>query len=211
MKSIDYKSILQDGYSEIIIDKSKFIATVKKVHHEQEAIDFIHEMKKKYWDATHNCSAFLLFSGEMRSSDDGEPAGTAGKPILECIKKNEIYDVAVVITRYFGGIKLGAGGLIRAYTAATQEGIKHSGIVQNVYHHVFNLELEYGLWEKIENYFKQHHIQYKKPTFCEKINVTFYSVKEKEIIDELKNILHGKINLTELPGEFIEVLLQKPL
>lgn len=120
-----YRVVIQGGQGEIIEKKSRFIATVRSVETEQEAAAFIEEMKKKYWDARHNCSAFVIGSrGELtRCSDDGEPSGTAGRPMLEVLLGSEVRNVAVVVTRYFGGTLLGTGGLVRAYTQAVKEGL----------------------------------------------------------------------------------------
>lgn len=121
-----YKILLEGGEGEIVEKKSRFIATIRKCETEEEATAFIEEMKKKYWDARHNCSAFVLGSrGELtRCSDDGEPSGTAGRPMLEVLLGEGIRNIAVVVTRYFGGTLLGTGGLVRAYTQAVKEGLK---------------------------------------------------------------------------------------
>lgn len=123
-----YRILLEGGQGEYEEKKSRFIATVRRCESEQEAAAFIEETKKRYWDARHNCSAFVLGSrGELtRCSDDGEPGGTAGRPMLEVLLREEIRNVAVVVTRYFGGVLLGTGGLVRAYTRAVQEGLKNS-------------------------------------------------------------------------------------
>lgn len=120
-----YRVIIEEGEGEIIEKKSRFIATVKKVESEAAAASFIETMKKKYWDAAHNCSAFVIGKrGElMRSSDDGEPSGTAGRPMLEVLLGEGVRNVAVVVTRYFGGTLLGTGGLVRAYTQAVKAGL----------------------------------------------------------------------------------------
>lgn len=122
-----YRIMLAGGSGEIEEKKSRFIATLRPVETEEEAVAFIEEMKKKYWDARHNCSAYVLGErGEvMRYSDDGEPGGTAGKPMLEVLLGDGVRDAAVVVTRYFGGTLLGTGGLVRAYTQAVQEGLRH--------------------------------------------------------------------------------------
>lgn len=114
---------------------------------------FIQMIKKKHWDATHNCSAFVIGENNQiqRSSDDGEPSGTAGKPMLECIKKNGLKDTVVVVTRYFGGIKLGAGGLVRAYTNGTVAGLKAAGIVAHILHQEITVTVDYHWWGKVEN------------------------------------------------------------
>lgn len=127
-------TIFEPATKEIVIEKSRFICTLSKVHNDVEAQNFIKEMKKKYWDATHNCSAYVLGQNSTaeRSNDDGEPSGTAGLPMLEVLRKNSLYDVAAVVTRYFGGIKLGAGGLIRAYTMSVAEAVQAAGFAQVV-------------------------------------------------------------------------------
>lgn len=124
-QNTDYRVVLQGGQGEITEKKSRFIATVQRVETEQEAAAFIEKTKKKYWDARHNCSAFVIGSrGELtRCSDDGEPAGTAGRPMLEVLLAQELCNVAVVVTRYFGGTLLGTGGLARAYTQAVKAGL----------------------------------------------------------------------------------------
>ncbi len=120
-----YRVVLQGGQGEIVEKKSRFIATICSVETEQEAVAFIEEMKKKYWDARHNCSAFVIGSrGETtRCSDDGEPSGTAGRPMLEVLLAEGVRNAAVVVTRYFGGTLLGTGGLVRAYTQAVKAGL----------------------------------------------------------------------------------------
>ena len=121
-----YRVLLEGGEGEIVEKKSRFIATIRKCETEEEAVAFIEEMKKKYWDARHNCSAFVIGSrAELtRCSDDGEPGGTAGRPMLEVLLGEGIRNIAVVVTRYFGGTLLGTGGLVRAYTQAVKEGLK---------------------------------------------------------------------------------------
>ena len=126
------KTVYEGGEGEITEKKSRFIATVCPVHSEQEALAFIEKMKKKYWDARHNCYAYILGENQtcMRSSDDGEPQGTAGHPMLDVLAGEKLYDVAVVVTRYFGGVLLGTGGLVRAYSKAVQEGLKNSILME---------------------------------------------------------------------------------
>ena len=126
------KTVYEGGEGEITEKKSRFIATVCPVHSEEEALAFIEKMKKKYWDARHNCYAYILGENQscMRSSDDGEPQGTAGHPMLDVLTGEKLYDVAVVVTRYFGGVLLGTGGLVRAYSKAVQEGLKNSTLME---------------------------------------------------------------------------------
>ena len=131
---IRHKAVYRGGSGEIVEKKSRFIANIKSVETVEEAQVYIEEMKKKYWDARHNCSAFSVGTEQVttRCSDDGEPSGTAGKPILEVISGSGIHNIVVVVTRYFGGTLLGTGGLVRAYTDATRAGIENSDIVEKI-------------------------------------------------------------------------------
>jgi len=148
-----YKTVAGYGEDYIVIERSRFIGYAQRVTTEEEATAFIAMIKKKHWDATHNCSAFVIGENDQiqRSSDDGEPSGTAGKPILECIKKNGVKDTVVVVTRYFGGIKLGAGGLVRAYTAGTVTALKAAKIVVHTLHQKVTVDVDYHWWGKVEN------------------------------------------------------------
>ena len=127
METNGYRAVYEGGQGEIIEKKSRFIATVLPIETEEEALEFIAKMKKKYWDARHNCYAYVI--GECqelpRSSDDGEPNGPAGRPMLDVLLHEDIHNTVVVVTRYFGGVLLGTGGLVRAYTEAVQEGLEH--------------------------------------------------------------------------------------
>ena len=131
-----YKTVLEGGTGEITGEitekKSRFIATVRPVSSEEEALAFLEETRKKYWDARHNCYAYSVGMNReyTRCSDDGEPSGTAGRPMLDVILGEDIYNVAVVVTRYFGGVLLGTGGLVRAYSKAVQEGFRESRIIE---------------------------------------------------------------------------------
>ena len=127
-----YKILYEGGEAEIEVKKSRFIATTKPVKSEEEAVAFIAEMKKKYWDARHNCSAFTIGKNHelTRCSDDGEPAQTAGRPMLNVLLGEDIHDMCVVVTRYFGGTLLGTGGLVRAYSDAVKDGLLMSEIVE---------------------------------------------------------------------------------
>ncbi len=151
------KTVYSPGVGEIIEKKSRFIATVQIVHNEEEAIQFIDSMKKKYWDATHNCSAYVI--GErnelMRCSDDGEPQGTAGRPMLDVLVGEEIHNVAVVVTRYFGGTLLGTGGLVRAYSKAVQEGLAQSVIIERKYGIQLEVITDYNGIGKLQYLFGQ--------------------------------------------------------
>ena len=143
------------------INKSKFLAHVKHVENEEAARDFVLSIRKKYFDATHNCSAWILGErgDKQKSNDDGEPGGTAGNPILETIKKNALTNCAVVVTRYFGGIKLGAGGLIRAYSHTAALGLSAAKVVQMTLFKKISLTLEYNFLATVENYLRNKKIR----------------------------------------------------
>ena len=149
---LKYKTVYQGGEDEIVEKKSRFIATVIPVESEEVALEFIEAMKKKYWNATHNCYAYVI--GErnelQRCSDDGEPGGTAGRPMLEVLLGEEIHNVAVVVTRYFGGTLLGTGGLVRAYSAATKAGLEASVIITRIYGVKLRIETDYTGLGKIQ-------------------------------------------------------------
>ncbi|MCI9532074.1 MAG: YigZ family protein [Lachnospiraceae bacterium] len=132
MDSTPRKTLYQGGTGEIIEKKSRFIATTGSITTEEEAFAFIHKIKKQYWDARHNCYAFVAGKSHslQRFSDDGEPGGTAGRPMLDVLLKEGVHDAVVVVTRYFGGVLLGTGGLVRAYQKATQEGLRNSLIIE---------------------------------------------------------------------------------
>ncbi|MFD2639013.1 YigZ family protein [Piscibacillus salipiscarius] len=148
-----YLTIKETGSHEIVIQKSRFIGHVKRTETEEEAQEFINSIKKQHKDATHNCSAYMIGEQNLtqKAQDDGEPSGTAGVPMLEVLKKMDLKDTTVVVTRYFGGIKLGAGGLIRAYSNATSEAIKHIGVVERTLMKEILIKVDYGLIGKLEN------------------------------------------------------------
>jgi uncharacterized YigZ family protein len=147
-----YKAVYTGGSGEIIEKKSRFIATVLPIETEEEALLFIEQMKKKYWDASHNCSAYVLGrNNELeRCSDDGEPSQTAGRPILDVLIKEGIHNAAVVITRYFGGTLLGTGGLVRAYQGATKEGLKNCTLLEKHYGKQLLIKTDYTGLGKIQ-------------------------------------------------------------
>ena len=148
-----YRTVADFGQDEIIIEKSTFIGYAKPVTSEEEALAFIQEIKKKHRDATHNVPAYVL--GEhndiQRCNDDGEPSGTAGVPVLEVLKKEDVRDVAVVVTRYFGGIKLGTGGLVRAYTKGAKIALEAAGIITKVLYQTVIVSVDYTMLGTIQN------------------------------------------------------------
>lgn len=152
--------VYKGGQGEITEKKSRFIATVRPVESEDEAVSFINEMKKKYWDARHNCSAFVIGKRQelTRCSDDGEPAGTAGRPMLDVLLKENIHNAAVVVTRYFGGVLLGTGGLVRAYQQATKVGLLASEIIEKKDGAVLFIRTDYTGIGRLQYLFAQEKI-----------------------------------------------------
>lgn len=147
----EYKTVKDLGIAEITEKRSRFIASVRPVTSEEEAVEYINVLKQKYWDARHNVYAYVIRENNiMRYSDDGEPSGTAGVPVLEILKKEELYDIVVVVTRYFGGILLGTGGLVHAYSKAAKEGIDAAGVEKMVMCREFKLKCDYGMSGKLQ-------------------------------------------------------------
>lgn len=165
--------VYEGGEGEIIEKKSRFIATVLPVSSEEEALGFIEEMKKKYWNATHNCYAFVV--GEnmdiQRFSDDGEPSGTAGKPMLDILLGEEVHNTAVVVTRYFGGTLLGTGGLVRAYGRAVKEGLDNSVIIEKQYGVLLEIRTDYTGLGKIQYQLGQREIDILDSIYAEDVRV----------------------------------------
>src|SRR5690625_2800370 len=148
-----YYTVNKSGSTELIIQKSRFIGYIKRVESEEAAQKFIDDIKKKHYDATHNCSAYIIGEHDQiqKANDDGEPSGTAGVPMLEVLKQQKLKDTVIVVTRYFGGIKLGAGGLIRAYGSTTSQTIKSIGIVQRQLVQGISIKTDYTMLGKLEN------------------------------------------------------------
>lgn len=150
--SLDYKTVRNEACNEFTEKRSRFIGYCKPVTTEQEATDFINEKRSKHWDARHNVYAYSLREGNIkRYSDDGEPSGTAGMPVLDVILKNEVYDVCIVVTRYFGGVLLGTGGLVRAYSQAAKFALEAGGVVVMENCAVCSLECTYNQYGKVSS------------------------------------------------------------
>jgi uncharacterized YigZ family protein len=190
----DYLTVKETGQHEIIIDKSRFITHISRATTEEEAISFIQSIKKEHSSATHNCSAYLIGETDniQKANDDGEPSGTAGVPMLEVLKKRELKDTVAVVTRYFGGIKLGAGGLIRAYGKSVSEGLNHIGVVQRQLHQIVHITVDYTLLGKMENDLRNSVYPIKEMIYLDKVEIQMYvPIKEadsfKEWITDLTN------------------------
>ena len=202
----EYYTILNESESEFIINRSRFITTAKHIKNMEEAREFIAKINKKYSDATHNCYAFISdkLGLEMRFSDDGEPGGTAGQPILEVLKKKNLKEVVVVVTRYFGGIKLGAGGLVSAYTEGAVSCLDNAKIARMVLSNVYSITLDYTTFSIVEKMLREQAVvkDVKYDTF---VTITFaVDVDNTTVLENLKNITQGKTP-TKISEEYIDV------
>lgn len=184
-----YKTVAAYGENEIVIERSRFIAYVDRAETEEKAIQFIATIKKKHRDASHNCSAYLIGEHDefQKANDDGEPSGTAGIPMLEILKKLALKDTIVVITRYFGGVKLGSGGLIRAYGQSAKEGVLAVGIIERILHREVIVTVDYTWHGKIENEMNLRGYSISDTTFMEKVTMTLLAQNGEE--DQLVNII----------------------
>ncbi|WP_105979660.1 YigZ family protein [Bacillus paralicheniformis] len=176
-----YLTVAGEGTHEIVIEKSRFICHLSRVSTEEEAQNFIDHIKKQHWNATHNCSAYVIGENDQiqKANDDGEPSGTAGVPMLEVLKKRNLKDTCAVVTRYFGGIKLGAGGLIRAYGKSVSEGLNHVGVVERKLMRVMHTTVNYTWLGKLENELRESPYQIKDIHYADDVEFETY-VKESE-------------------------------
>lgn len=182
----NYRTIKENGIHEIDIKKSRFICHIKRVDTEEEAIAFIDEIKKEHWKATHNCSAYTLGMNDeiQRAHDDGEPSGTAGVPMLEIFLKRELKNVVAVVTRYFGGVKLGAGGLIRAYGGSVNEAVNTIGVIERQLQLLIDVTVDYSQSGGVEHSLRQANHTIQDISYTE--NVTFHCVVPVEEEEDFK-------------------------
>lgn len=176
-----YRTVRGPGSREVVIRKSRFIGHVMPVEKEEDAVAFIERIKKEHWNATHNCSAYMIGERDeiQKQSDDGEPSGTAGKPILEVIKNQGVKNVAIVVTRYFGGIMLGAGGLIRAYTDGAVLALEAGEVITRVLRREVFVELDYTWLGKVENELRNRGYKTGETQFTDKVTLTCLPTNEE--------------------------------
>lgn len=184
-----YRVIYEGGSGEIEEKKSRFIATIAKAESEEEAVAFIARMKKQYWDARHNCSAFVIGSNAQitRSSDDGEPSGTAGRPMLDLLLREGVYNVVVVVTRYFGGTLLGTGGLVRAYQGAVAEGLTNCRLLEKKKGYRVSVSTDYNGLGKIQYLARTQDLPLVDTIYGEKVEIIL-AVTEEELAPVVKKI-----------------------
>lgn len=207
---IPYKTVYQGGIGEIEMKKSRFIATVSPVETEEDALEFIQGIKKKYWDANHNCYAYIIGINNpvMRCSDDGEPSKTAGRPMLDVLLAKELTNLVVVVTRYFGGTLLGTGGLVKAYQSATIEGLNNSIIITKEPGIHMQLSSDYNLIGKIQYYLGQENIHILSSNYADTVTLDVLLPLEKvnAFQKKLADLSNGTLSATEIKNTFYAII-----
>lgn len=205
-----YKILYQAGEGEIVEKKSRFIATIRPVDSEEEALSFIAEMRKKYWDATHNCTAFVIGENheQMRCNDDGEPSQTAGRPMLDVLLGEDVHNCCAVVTRYFGGTLLGTGGLVRAYSAAVKEGLRNCQILEKQLARKLTVETDYTGLGKIQYILGEEKISTLDSQYADKVSLTLLVPVEQldPLMEKLTEGTNGRCVME--PGEQVWYGLQ---
>ena len=203
----EFNTIEKQATSELIVKKSKFIANIFYVSTIEEAEDILEQIRKKYHDARHNCYAYRVLSGEnviVRSSDDEQPSGTAGAPMLNILKKENLCNILVIVTRYFGGILLGTGGLVRAYSQSMQDVIEKSNIILKKEGYVAIIEVEYKELEKLRYFCKKKEIKIINIDYLENVSVKIEFKKgEKEIFENKEKLNFDYLNYKIIQEKFI--------
>lgn len=204
-----YKTTAENGTASYEIQKSRFIAYTSHVETEAEARDFVTAIKKKHFDARHNCSAWVLGadSSHQKSNDDGEPGGTAGNPILEAIKQHGLTNVVVVVTRYFGGIKLGAGGLIRAYSHTASLGLEATPCLEVKPFCLMEAEMDYSLLGTVENWIRNEELRTGETAYLDKVTVRLLVEPAdcETISTELTNLTAAQCKITIHEPEYMSL------
>ncbi|MSS63524.1 YigZ family protein [Velocimicrobium porci] len=210
-----YNIVYEGGEGEIVEKKSRFIATVVPVKTEEEAIQFIERMKKKYWDANHNCSAYIIGKRQeiQRCSDDGEPSKTAGRPMLDVLLGEGLHDTAVVVTRYFGGTLLGTGGLVRAYGRAVKEGLCNSKIVEKNQAKKYQIKTDYNGIGKLQYIIGQMGLTALNTEYTEVVSMELLVPLEKDeaFIKKVTEASAGQVQMEELDVLYFGILDGKVL
>lgn len=207
----DYKTVKGYGQSEITIQKSRFITYINRAESEQQAQAFIDDIKSQHKNANHNCSAYMIGEHDtiQKANDDGEPSGTAGVPMLEVLKKQGLKDTVVVVTRYFGGIKLGGGGLIRAYGKATTEGIQVAQIVERKLHHLMKVSVDYSWLGKLENEVRESNYPLDRIEYAESVELYIFTLAiEEDIFREwITEMTNGQSHIQLAKKEYLEFVI----
>lgn len=205
-----YYTIKEDGQFEIVIKKSRFICTLKRIQSEEHGKEIIQEIKKEHWKANHNCFAYVYGEKQQiqRSSDDGEPSGTAGIPMLEVLKVKELYNVLAVVTRYFGGTELGAGGLIRAYSSSVSETLNHVGLVKAILQQEVILTVAYSLHRKVTHFLDTNpEFTLKDTSYTENVTLTIMADESNATLlqEKLINLLSNQCQIHFGETDYVEI------
>ena len=204
----EYKTVEFENSDAFVEKKSKFIGYVKPVKSQEEAVSFINSIKSKHWDATHNVYAYVLKENNIqRYSDDGEPSGTAGVPVLDVILKNNLVDVCVVVTRYFGGTLLGAGGLVRAYSHGSKIAVEAGNMITMAPCKVLTVSVEYSFYERLNILLSDFDANVENTEFSDTVLITFSLKQERvtELQNKLTDLSNGMYQLNEIGEKFAKV------
>lgn len=208
-KPLNYLTIGKTGQHELIIKKSKFICSLARTETVEEAQEFIEQVFKKYHDATHNTYAYTLGlnDNQVKASDNGEPSGTAGIPELKALQLMKLKNVTAVVTRYFGGIKLGAGGLIRAYSNSVTEAAQNIGVVKCVMQQLIQFSIPYNRIDEINHYLEENRISIASQEYTTNVTIQIYLDLDQiqKVEDSLINLLSGKVEFNKLDQRFNEI------
>lgn len=208
-KPLNYLTIGKTGQHELIIKKSKFICSLARTETVKEAQEFIEQVSKKYHDATHNTYAYTLGlnDNQVKASDNGEPSGTAGIPELKALQLMKLKNVTAVVTRYFGGIKLGAGGLIRAYSNSVTEAAQNIGVVKCVMQQLIQFSIPYNRIDEINHYLEVNRISIASQEYTTNVTIQIYLDLDQiqKVEDSLINLLSGKVEFNKLDQRFNEI------
>lgn len=208
-KPLNYLTIGKTGQHELIIKKSKFICSLARTETVEEAQEFIEQVSKKYHDATHNTYAYTLGlnDNQVKASDNGEPSATAGIPELKALQLMKLKNVTAVVTRYFGGIKLGAGGLIRAYSNSVTEAAQNIGVVKCVMQQLIQFSIPYNRIDEINHYLEENRISIASQEYTTNVTIQIYLDLDQiqKVEDSLINLLSGKVEFNKLDQRFNEI------
>ena len=206
-----YRTVQQPASDSFVEKKSRFIGYAKPVQTEEEALRFLNEIKKRHWDATHNVHAYCLREGGVkRYSDDGEPQGTAGIPVLDVLQKSDVTDVAVVVTRYFGGTLLGAGGLVRAYSHAASIALKAAGVVTMAMYQEMTLSCDYNQYGRVSSLIPEMGGLMGVVRYTDRVDIDFTIAEERisSLNKELQNATCGEVE-AKVQGQHFVILPEK--
>lgn len=208
-----FLTIARDAEYEQVIKKSRFICNIARISSEEDALFFIDQIKQHHRKATHHCFAYLVGDHDevQRESDNGEPSGTAGVPILEALQMKNLHNVVAVVTRYFGGIKLGAGGLIRAYSNTTTGGVNAAGIVNRIQQQVLLIDCPYALHDQLTYYCQQHKLAIDHEDFTASVTMTVFVDQEAaaQQTQALTTRFNNQLTIKNGPRRFREVPLHE--